>query len=152
MKKKITEILLQNFRNHDFCKFSINSDFVLFFGCNGIGKTSILEAISKLSPGSGLRSATNTEIARQRTNPWQIHFKFSDSTYVGSGFDFQNKEFTQTRLGINRDLHCWQMSVNWIPFGRFQSYNVDIRVKSSILQDLKLSRRRSFVDSGASFN
>ena len=69
-----------------------------------------------------------------------------------SGFDFQNKEFTQTRLGINRDLHCWQMSVNWIPFGRFQSYNVDIRVKSSILQDLKLSRRRSFVDSGASFN
>ena len=69
-----------------------------------------------------------------------------------SGFDFQNNEFTQTRLGINRDLHCWVLSFDWVPFGRFQSYNVNINVKASILQDLKLSRRRSFVDSGASFN
>ena len=69
-----------------------------------------------------------------------------------SGFDFENKEFTQTRLGINRDLHCWVLSVDWIPFGRFQSYNVNLAVKSPILQDLKLSRRRSFVDSGASLN
>jgi len=49
-------------------------------------------------------------------------------------------------IGIARDLHCWQMNVNWIPFGRFTSYNIDIRVKSSILQDLKVSRRRSFFD------
>jgi hypothetical protein len=69
-----------------------------------------------------------------------------------SGFDFENKMFTQTRLGINRDLHCWVLSVDWVPFGRFQSYNVNINVKASILQDLKLSRRRSFVDGGASFN
>jgi hypothetical protein len=69
-----------------------------------------------------------------------------------SGFDFENKEFTQTRLGINRDLHCWVLSVDWIPFGRFQQYSVNINVKSPLLQDLKLSRRRSFVDSGASFN
>ncbi|GJM27871.1 MAG: hypothetical protein DHS20C17_05060 [Cyclobacteriaceae bacterium] len=69
-----------------------------------------------------------------------------------SGYDFENKMFTQTRLGINRDLHCWVFSFDWIPFGRFQSYNVNINVKASILQDLKLSRRRSFVDSGASFN
>jgi hypothetical protein len=69
-----------------------------------------------------------------------------------SGFDFESKEFTQTRLGINRDLHCWVFSFDWIPFGRFQSYNVNINVKASILQDLKLSRRRSFVDSGATFN
>ena len=75
---------------------------------------------------------------------WKLNFN--------SGFDFQNKEFTQTQLGINRDLHCWVLSVDWIPFGRFQSYNVNINVKASILQDLKLSRRRSFVDSGASFN
>ena len=71
---------------------------------------------------------------------------------MNSGFDLQNKEFTQTRIGINRDLHCWQFSFDWVPFGRFQSYNVDIHVKSTILQDLKLSKRRSFVDSGADFN
>jgi len=69
-----------------------------------------------------------------------------------SGYDFQNKAFTETRLSINRDLHCWQFNFNWVPFGRFQSYNVNINVKASILQDLKLSKNRSFVDSGSSFN
>ncbi|TDI69717.1 MAG: LPS-assembly protein LptD [Bacteroidetes bacterium] len=75
---------------------------------------------------------------------WKVTFN--------SGFDFQNKAFTQTRLGITRDLHCWNFNFNWVPFGRFQSYNVDIHVNASILNDLKLSKRRSFIDSGASFN
>ena len=69
---------------------------------------------------------------------WKINFNTS--------YDFQAQEFAQTMIGIARDLHCWQMNVNWIPFGRFTSYNIDIRVKSSILQDLKVSRRRSFFD------
>ncbi len=69
---------------------------------------------------------------------WKINFN--------TGFDFQAAEITQTMIGIARDLHCWQMNVNWVPFGKFTSYNIDIRVKSSILQDLKVSRRRSFFD------
>ena len=63
-----------------------------------------------------------------------------------SGYDFEEKDFTSTRLGISRDLHCWTMNVNWVPFGRFQSYFISIRVKSSLLQDLKLEKRRSFLD------
>ncbi|HSF54082.1 MAG TPA: hypothetical protein VLA71_10035, partial [Algoriphagus sp.] len=69
---------------------------------------------------------------------WKINFN--------TGYDFQAAEVTQTMIGIARDLHCWQMNVNWVPFGRFTSYSIDIRVKSSILQDLKVSRRRSFYD------
>ena len=69
---------------------------------------------------------------------WKINFN--------SGFDFQAAAVTQTQIGIARDLHCWQMNVNWVPFGKFTSYSIDIRVKSSILQDLKVSRRRSFYD------
>ena len=69
---------------------------------------------------------------------WKINFN--------TGFDFDTRELTQTMVGIARDLHCWQMNVNWVPFGRFTSYNIDIRVNSSLLQDLKVSRRRSFFD------
>jgi lipopolysaccharide assembly outer membrane protein LptD (OstA) len=69
---------------------------------------------------------------------WKINFN--------TGYDFQTAELTQTMIGIARDLHCWQMNVNWVPFGKFTSYNIDIRVKSTILQDLKVSRRRSFFD------
>jgi hypothetical protein len=72
------------------------------------------------------------------TPKWKIGFS--------SGYDFQNKGFTQTNVNINRDLHCWQLSMAWIPFGRYQSYNVTIRAKSSLLQDLKLNRQRSWWD------
>ncbi len=72
----------------------------------------------------------------------------TDKTQItfNSGYDFESKEFTSTRLGLTRDLHCWTMSFDWVPFGRFQSYFLSIRVKSSVLQDLKLEKRRSFFD------
>lgn len=63
-----------------------------------------------------------------------------------TGYHFESKEFTQTNLGISRDLHCWALHLNWTPFGRFQSFNFTINVKASILQDLKLERRKSFYD------
>ena len=72
------------------------------------------------------------------TPKWKIGFS--------SGYDFENKGFTTTNVNINRDLHCWQLSMTWIPFGRYQSYNLTIRAKSSLLQDLKLNRQRSWWD------
>ncbi len=72
------------------------------------------------------------------TEKWKI-------TYT-SGYHFERREFTQTNLGISRDLHCWAMNLTWIPFGRFQSYNFTIAVKAAVLKDLKLERRRPFLD------
>ena len=72
------------------------------------------------------------------TEKWKVNFN--------SGYDLENNDFTQTNIGINRDLHCWQLSFNWVPFGNFQSYTFFIGVKSSLLQDLKLNRQRSFFD------
>ncbi len=63
-----------------------------------------------------------------------------------SGYDFNSKQFTSTNFSLNRELHCWQMMVNWVPFGRFQSYSFTISVKSAMLRDLKLNRTRSFYD------
>lgn len=65
---------------------------------------------------------------------------------VRSGYDLEELEFTQTSIGINRDLHCWSLSFNWTPFGRFQQFGLIIRPKSSLLQDLKLERRKNFND------
>lgn len=65
---------------------------------------------------------------------------------VNSGYDFINKKLSYTSVNIYRDLHCWEMRFNWVPFGFLRSYSIDINVKSSTLQDLKLSRRRSWYD------
>ncbi len=63
-----------------------------------------------------------------------------------TGFHFESGQFTQTNLGIARDLHCWSMRLNWTPFGPLQQYNFTINVKSAVLQDLKLERRKTFYD------
>ncbi len=65
---------------------------------------------------------------------------------VTSGYDFQLKDFTYTSIDIYRDLHCWQMSFRWIPFGLRQSYVFNINVKAAVLQDLKLTRRKDWTE------
>lgn len=70
------------------------------------------------------------------TKKWKIGF--------GSGYDFTAKDFSYTNFNIARDLHCWTMSVMWIPFGPQQGYTFNIGVKSAILRDLKLEKRNNY--------
>lgn len=74
----------------------------------------------------------------QLTPKWQVTYN--------TGYDFDAKEFVQTSVGLYRDLGCWEMRANWIPFGAFTSYTIDIQIKASALKDLKISRRRSQFD------
>lgn len=72
------------------------------------------------------------------TRKWKLGFT--------TGFDFDAKDFSYTSINIYRDLHCWEMIFNWIPMGYRQSYNFTIRVKASILQDLKLEKKTDWRD------
>ncbi|MCU0444649.1 MAG: LPS-assembly protein LptD [Microscillaceae bacterium] len=74
------------------------------------------------------------------TKTWKFGFS--------SGYDISNKRISFTNFDIYKDLHCWEMRFTINPFGTFQSWSFDINVKSSLLQDLKLSRRRTFYDRG----
>lgn len=65
---------------------------------------------------------------------------------VTSGYDFVNNSLSYTSLSIYRDLHCWEFSMTWVPFGPQQMWSFDLKVKSSILEDLKLSRRKNAFD------
>lgn len=68
---------------------------------------------------------------------------------VTTGYDLVSGQFTATSISAKRDLHCWEMAFTTIPFGFRQSFSVDIHVKASVLQDLKLSRRRDWEDTQA---
>lgn len=63
-----------------------------------------------------------------------------------TGWDFTNNELSYTSINIYRDLHCWEMRFSWVPIGPRQSWNFSINVKASILQDLKLNRKKDFRD------
>lgn len=71
------------------------------------------------------------------------NLSITDKTRVGfnSGYDIKNKKFTVTRINVGRDLHCWTLNFNWVPFGNRQSYFVEIRVNSQLLKDLKLDKK-----------
>lgn len=64
----LTKITLQNFRNHVSSELTGTAHFNLLVGENGAGKTNVLEAISLLSPGRGLRRANLADLAR-KANP-----------------------------------------------------------------------------------
>ena len=61
----LDRILLSQFRNHAETRLDGTRAFNLLVGENGAGKTNILEALSLLAPGRGLRRAALTDIPRQ---------------------------------------------------------------------------------------
>ena len=61
----VSRLTLANFRSYASVTIEPGSGFVLLFGENGAGKTNLLEAVSMLSPGRGLRGAALSDMARQ---------------------------------------------------------------------------------------
>ena len=61
----VTRLSLADFRNHASALIEPGPGFVLLSGDNGAGKTNVLEAVSLLTPGRGLRGAALSEMARQ---------------------------------------------------------------------------------------
>lgn len=67
-------------------------------------------------------------------------WKFSFST----GYDFTNKGMSYTSIDIYRDLHCWEMRFNWVPFGYYKSWNFVINIKAGSLRDVKYEKRENY--------
>ena len=61
----ITRLTLTDFRNYAGLRLTLDAQLVALTGANGAGKTNILEAISLLAPGRGLRGAVFEDLARQ---------------------------------------------------------------------------------------
>ncbi|PJF09881.1 DNA replication/repair protein RecF [Pseudorhodobacter sp. MZDSW-24AT] len=61
----ITSLVLSQFRSHGLTRLAFDGRPVAIHGPNGAGKTNILEAVSLLSPGRGLRRAAAEELARR---------------------------------------------------------------------------------------
>ncbi len=62
------------------------------------------------------------------------------------GFDLKTRKMTTSSIAVTRDLHCWQMSFSWIPFGFHRSWSFNIGVKAASLSDLKYDKTQSMYD------
>lgn len=91
MPARIRRLTLTNFRNYPSASLQIEAGPVVLVGPNGAGKTNLLEAISFLSPGRGLRRATLEEVAfEEGDGSWAVSAEVEGAlglVQIGTGID-----------------------------------------------------------------
>lgn len=81
------------------------------------------------------RFSLNLDARLQLTQNWRIQYYAT--------FDLMERNIDYQRFLIYRDLHCWEMSLEWAPNPNFSYYRLEIRVKESALRDIKMTKTAS---------
>lgn len=69
----VERVMLSNFRSYENMQLDVGGNSVVLTGANGAGKTNLLEAISFLSPGRGLRRAKLSDVNKiGASTPWAV--------------------------------------------------------------------------------
>lgn len=142
-KKKLNNLLLKDGANWnaDYNYFSLFPeriiDFEIPWKINLSHVYSITANTSKtISDSQDYNSiqtiATNGDLSF--TKRWKI---------IGSvNFDVKTAKVTYTTLTLTRDMHCWNLSFNWIPIGGNKSFLFSLRSTSNMFKDAKLDLRK----------
>jgi hypothetical protein len=86
------------------------------------------------------RNSVDFDLDANITPKWKFN--------LHTGYDFKRMDFVYTTFRVIRDLHCWVLSFDWVPYPvESQRYAMQLNVKSSILQDMKLTRKKEKFDS-----
>lgn len=115
----------------DYIDFNIPWDFGFDYSFSYAGPSSSAPN-GRFTQTLGFRGNMNL------TNKWRIS--------MNTNFDIMEQEFSFTTFNVTRDLHCWSMAFNFVPFGYMKSYSFTINAKSSMLKDLKLQKKQSHYD------
>ncbi len=100
-RPKVRRLLLADFRSYEALDLKVDGDLIVLVGENGAGKTNILEAISLLTPGRGLRRADLADCAREGGGGgWAVSVELEDEDHrvqLGSGRDNADSSQPQSR-------------------------------------------------------
>ncbi|MBR3744726.1 MAG: LPS-assembly protein LptD [Bacteroidales bacterium] len=102
---------------------------------------------------SGSYSYTNNQLqkvdkfTRTATVSGQIRITKALNVSLNTGFDLSSMTMTTSQLSATYDLHCFNMSVSWVPTGKWQSWSFRIAANASTLSSLlKYDKSSSFWD------
>ncbi len=93
MRTALTRLTLTDFRSYERAELALDGRPLFLVGPNGAGKTNLLEAVSLLTPGRGLRGASLAEVGRRlpgepRGRAWAVAAAISadgEETRLGTG-------------------------------------------------------------------
>jgi DNA replication and repair protein RecF len=113
----VSRLALTDFRSYASALIEPGPGFVLLSGDNGAGKTNLLEAVSMLTPGRGLRGAALSEMARQSgSGAWAVAAKLGEID-IGTGTLATAPERRQVRIhGVAASVNSlseW-LAVLWV--------------------------------------
>jgi DNA replication and repair protein RecF len=106
---RIRRLTLTNFRNYHAATIALDRRLIVLVGPNGAGKTNILEAISFLAPGRGLRYATLEDVAfSEGDGSWAVSAEVEGALGIvtlGTGIDPPSapSPVTSRRARIDRE-------------------------------------------------
>src|SRR6516165_12089504 len=120
----VTRLSLTDFRNYREARLTFGTESVVLTGPNGAGKTNLLEALSFLAPGRGLRGAKSTEIDRRPDlgdSGWAVAAVVatrSGAVRVGTGRDPEASERRVVRIDgepvRGQAALCERLGVVWL--------------------------------------
>lgn len=98
----LTRLFLRDFRNYEQLSLPLTGKHVCLFGSNGAGKTNILEAISQLGPGRGLRSAGLSEMTRHNAAAgWTVSAELGGDRKIGVGLETSDSGSSKRNVRID---------------------------------------------------
>ncbi|MES1991799.1 MAG: DNA replication/repair protein RecF [Pseudomonadota bacterium] len=98
----LSRLVVTNFRSYARAELALDGRPVVFVGENGAGKTNLLEAVSLLSPGRGMRGVPFAELARDTGDGgWAVAATLltgDDETRIGTGLPAGDNAKARMRL------------------------------------------------------
>ena len=139
----VNQILVNNFRNFKEAKISFDKKLNIFFGTNGSGKTNILESISLLSKGRGLRNANINDLIKKKQENFIIKTSLA---FEKNDYDIEislkkNNERLRKIISVNNDFSKESIS----HLNSFLSFLIFIPEMERLFQSSP-SYRRNFLD------
>ena len=103
-KSGVTRLTLTDFRNYAFLRINPELRPIIITGENGSGKTNILEAVSFLTPGRGMRSAKLSDIRRFTPAVIENGYTPSNSSWAVSANVSKNGEYFEIGTAVENIL------------------------------------------------
>ena len=129
-QQRLTDYIRQN--PSEFVDFNIPWQFSISYSLYFSNRFNTQSGVTE----NDLSSGANFNGSFSLTPKWNFS--------VSGNYDFDTRKLQTLQMSINREMHCWQMSINVTPIGLYRSFNFTISPKASVLQDLKINRTRYF--------
>jgi hypothetical protein len=85
-------------------------------------------ALTQTGLSTSRRTLINAGFDFNLTPMWKVQGR--------TGYDFIEDKMVTTNITILRDFHDWEMSLNWSPFGQFQSFQFRLNLKTGPLREI----------------